>query len=88
MLNATLILLALCLWLRWQLASTVHSAADAFAKGMTAIEPLTKNVEFLGSEVLALRGDIGAIQTSTLDAQSASMQLLQSQLNTQMEGLD
>lgn len=58
MINATLILLALCLWLAWQLGSEVSAITDGIAGDLLAVQPLRDDVTGLTEQIAALRSDL------------------------------
>ena len=63
--NATLILVALCLFLAWQTVSAVERvgerAASAVAEQLSELSPVADSVDGLRTEIAALRGDLGAL---------------------------
>ncbi len=58
LLNATLILVALCLFLAWQVAQSGERIAASFADNINVLSPVSDNVSALVSEVEALRADL------------------------------
>lgn len=63
-LNATLILVALCLFLLWQLSGTVERISGEFAKNLDVLSPVGARIESLTQEVAALRADLANASTS------------------------
>lgn len=59
MINATLILVALCLWLVWQLTSEVNSITDDVTT-LRPLQPLRDDVTALTGEIRGLRAEIAA----------------------------
>ncbi|WP_170329184.1 hypothetical protein [Ruegeria arenilitoris] len=64
LLNATLILVALCLFLGWRLASTVEDITKAFEEKIQVVAPLKDEIRGVRGELAALRSDLTNIQTS------------------------
>ena len=71
MLNATLILMALCLWLGWHVLSEARAITGRLTDSMTLLTPVTDEIAGLRAEVLALRGDLADMKGQ--DAGSATM---------------
>ena len=63
-LNATLILVALCLFLLWQLSGTVERISGEFAKNLDVLSPVSTRIESLTQEVAALRADLANASVS------------------------
>jgi hypothetical protein len=61
-LNATLILLALCLWLGWHVLSEARAISGGLAKGVAQLNPVTAELSGLRAEVAGLRADLAAAQ--------------------------
>lgn len=61
MINATLILLALCLWLGWRLTAEVHAMTGEVARNLAPVQPLRDEVAALGAEVAGLRADLASV---------------------------
>jgi hypothetical protein len=59
--NSTLILLALCLWLGWRLTAEVHAVTDEVARNLAPVQPLRDEVAALGAEVAGLRADLASV---------------------------
>lgn len=70
LLNATLILMALCLWLGLGLASTVKSITSDFAANLVSIDPVRDEIRDLTGELAALRADIATAQNATGELRS------------------
>ncbi|CUJ88953.1 hypothetical protein RUE5091_00795 [Ruegeria denitrificans] len=62
MLNATLILVALCLFLGWKLASTVEDITMVFSEKAQVIAPLRDEIRGVQGELVALRSDLADVQ--------------------------
>ncbi|WP_170399738.1 hypothetical protein [Ruegeria arenilitoris] len=63
LLNATLILVALCLFLGWKLASTVEGITTVFEEKLQIIAPLKDEIRGVRGELAALRSDLTNLQT-------------------------
>jgi hypothetical protein len=61
-LNATLILLALCLWLAWHVLSEARAISGALAEGLAQVSPVGSELAGLRAEVAGLRGDLAGLQ--------------------------
>lgn len=71
-LNATLILIAVCLFLFWQISKTVERSATAFAKNIHILEPVRSDLNALATEVAALRKDLAEIANGS-DARASQI---------------
>ena len=74
LLNATLILIALCLWLGWELASSVTTITSDFAASLVSIDPVREEIRELTGELAALRADIATAQNATGEFRSQAIQ--------------
>ena len=81
LLNATLILIALCLWLAWQVSGAINSAASEFAGRLTNIETVRADIGGLRTEVAAFRSDLANLDTGTGENTSVAVARIQSRLN-------
>ena len=77
MINATLILVALCLFLLWQLSRTGERVVASFAQNLQIVEPLEMRVADLRNEVAGLRTDLSAISLDNVALGSQARQRLQ-----------
>lgn len=59
-LNATLILLALCLWLGWNVLSEARAISGGLAEGLARLTPVTAELSGLRAEVAGLSSDLAA----------------------------
>ncbi len=84
LLNATLILLALCLFLGWKLAQSIDNIRDGFAENLQVVAPLREQAQGIRGELAALRSDLAAIraQGDTLDSDALQ------QLNATLQKLN
>jgi hypothetical protein len=80
--NATLILLALCLWLGWQVVSEARAVTAQLAERAGLLQPLQTELLGLRSEVAGLRSDLAAWRAEG-DASAALTGLAD-----QLEGVD
>lgn len=62
-LNATLILVALCLWLGWNLVSGVRDITHGFAEDLVSLEPMQAELRQLSDEVGGLRSDLADVRS-------------------------
>ncbi len=65
MVNATLLLLLLCLFFGWQLMGRVNQVTDQVTEAVAEVAPLKTRVEALRGELVGLRSDL---QNGTLPA--------------------
>ncbi|KUJ80777.1 hypothetical protein AVO45_07030 [Ruegeria marisrubri] len=88
LLNATLLLMALCLFLAWKVASTVDGLAATFAQNLELVAPLRDEAAGLRSELQAMRSDLGdALQEKGEQLSEASQQRIQAIL-TRLEAAE
>lgn len=88
MINATLILLALCLFLFWQVSNTAERIAGEFAGNLAVLEPVTQSVQGLNAEVVALRGDLSALMAGSGDLATQGSQQVQARISALQADLD
>ena len=62
-LNATLILVVLCLWLAWQVTSTVEKVSANVVTSVAEIEPLGGELREISGTLTGIRGDLDAIRS-------------------------
>jgi hypothetical protein len=61
LLNATLILIALCLWLAWSLASKVDDITDQMLPNLVEMQPIRDDIGNLKEQLGAVRADLAII---------------------------
>ncbi|SDD77581.1 hypothetical protein [Ruegeria marina] len=83
LINATLILVALCLFLAWQLMSTVDDITDRLTESIRIFAPVRDEVAGLRAEISGLRADIAAI-----GAQGVPMTRVEARLDAMGARLD
>ncbi|WP_170782598.1 hypothetical protein [Ruegeria lacuscaerulensis] len=71
LLNATLILVALCLFLGWKLASTVDDVTTTLTEKVQIVAPLKEEVKGVRGELTALRSELSSLQSAAVVADSA-----------------
>lgn len=81
MINATLILVALCLFLLWQVSQSTERIASSFAGNLQVLEPVATNLDGLRREVGALRGDLAALTDGSTEFNTQAALALQSRAN-------
>lgn len=74
-LNATLILIALCLVLLILLVTKADSLTATFARHLNVVSPLRDSIQETGAEISGLRGDLAAMRGQ---ADAASLAVLTS----------
>ncbi len=94
LLNATLILLALCLFLGWKLASEISGITASFAENLQIVTPLRENVGEVRSEVAGLRSELadlkrqsGEIVPDVLDRIDARVTALDARIGAMQSGV-
>lgn len=80
LLNATLILVALCLFLAWKVADKADQITDNFARNLITVAPLREDVQSLTEELAALRSDLAQVSSQSSDLSSASLQRIQTRV--------
>ena len=80
LLNATLVLLALCLFLAWKVVNTADNVASNFASNLVTIEPLRADLQATTAELAAIRQDVAQISTQSGELQSATLQRIETRL--------
>lgn len=91
LLNATLILLALCLFLGWKLAQSIDDVRTGFAENLQRVTPLRDQAQGIRGELAALRSDLSAIRSQSDTLDSAALQQLNAtlqRLNNLEDGLE
>lgn len=63
-LNATLILAAICLWFAWGAFSAANDVADTLSEATARITPVRSDIQSLTSEIAELRSALSEIQAS------------------------
>ena len=81
-LNATLILIAICLWLAWQLSDTVSSAGSEFAASLVRVQPLRDDVQAMTTEIASLRADLAAMGQRTGEVGSQAFRSVHGRVET------
>jgi len=87
LLNATLILLAICLFLGWKLASTVDGITTAVSEKLEVVTPLRSEIQGVRGELAALRSELASIQPVGAVTDSATQQRISAALDT-LNGLE
>lgn len=88
MVNATLILVALCLFLFWQVSNTAERIAGNFASNLDVLEPVTQSVQGLNAQVVALRSDLSALSAGSGDLAIQGNQQIQMRIAKLQSTLD
>ncbi|SFK66067.1 hypothetical protein [Shimia haliotis] len=91
MINATLILVALCLFLLWQVSKSGERIAESFASGLTVLAPVEQSVDGLRKEVSDLRTDLAELtngQFILTDAAVSRLEMTSARLDRAMTGLE
>ena len=77
MINATLLLVALCLFLLWQLSGTAQQIASDFAGNLKGLQPIA-------TEINGLRGELDSLRADLVNAPRT----LQTELSTRLDNVD
>ncbi len=84
LINATLILLALCLFLGLKLAQKVEDIQAGFVEEIKAISPVREQAAGIRDELAGLRGDLAEVRAQT----GALSPALQQRLNLALQRLE
>jgi cell division protein FtsX len=84
MINATLILIVLALFLAWNVTNKADQIASNFARSIVTVQPLREDIQGMTAELAAIRGDIAQISGASEGVRSASLQRIAARLD-QME---
>lgn len=82
LLNATLILVAICLFLFWKASAASRDVIGAFAGVETMVTPLRSDLQTLSGEVREMRGTLAAALALSEDKQPAALARLAEQVDT------
>ncbi len=80
LLNATLILLALCLFLGWKLAQSVDQIRVGFAENLRVAAPLRDQAQGIRGELAALRSDLATLGSQGTQLNAVTRQQLNAAL--------
>ncbi|MCL6283077.1 hypothetical protein M3P21_05980 [Ruegeria sp. 2012CJ41-6] len=81
LLNATLILLALCLFLAWKTVDGANQIADTVEKTVQAMTPVRTGMQEVVAQLEGLRGDLDALDKETSLNDLPQLAEIQSQLD-------
>jgi len=87
LLNATLILVALCLFLAWKTASTVDGLTAAFSQNLIKVTPLRDEVAGLREDLAAMRADLAVIKSQSGEATATAVAGLQQKIQRMESGI-
>ncbi|WP_204114110.1 hypothetical protein [Shimia biformata] len=82
MINATLLLAAICLFLLWQLSGTVEKVAASFAGNLQVLEPVTTEIGGLRSDLAAMKADLATMGETAGGTAGASAARIEARLTT------
>lgn len=88
LINATLILIVLCLFLAWKVTSRVDDLASNFAQNLNTVAPLREDIQGATSEMAALRSDLATLKAQSGDVSSATLQRFQDRMAQTQAKLD
>ena len=81
LLNATLILIALCLFLAWQIAQSAEVMVDRAAQAVERVAPVQAELESLRAEVAGLRSDLDDVRSTAGAQADAAAERLQTRID-------
>ena len=84
LLNATLILVALCLFLGWRMMATVDTVSDRVTASIAELTPLRDEIAGVRAELSGLRADLAAAPGTVA---SARLQNRLDGLETRLDGM-
>lgn len=91
MINATLILVAICLFFLWRLSDTAERVVASFAQNLQIVQPLETKVDGLRTEVASLRSDLAALSLDSTSLTAPATERLQTRANAlqlELEGIN
>ncbi|MEX0286960.1 MAG: hypothetical protein AB3N23_20340 [Paracoccaceae bacterium] len=86
--NATLILIALCLFLGLQVVNRANDITATFASNLVKLEPVKAEVAGVREEVAGLRADLQTLQAGSGELSSAALAGLETRLDAVSGRLD
>ncbi|MGR3803908.1 hypothetical protein [Marinibacterium profundimaris] len=88
LLNATLILVALCLWLALQVSHSAERVVDRANEAVAQIHPVTVELQGLQDEVAGLRADLDTMATGASDQAQAAAEAAQARIDQMQAKID
>lgn len=81
LINATLILLALCLFLALTVVNRIDGLTETFSQNLITVQPLREEVQATREELAALRADLAEVISQGGDFSSAAALRMQAKLD-------
>jgi len=88
LINATLILVALCLFLTWNIVDKADHIASNVAQSLISVQPLRQDIQGATIELAALRNDLAQISEQSDELRSASLQRVQTRVEQMQEDME
>ena len=88
LINATLILVAICLFFLWRLSDTAERVVSSFAQNLQIVQPLENKVGELRNEVAELRSDLASISLEGSALTTQATQRLQARADAAQSELE
>lgn len=88
MLNATLILVALCLFLFWKLSATTERIVENFTDSLGVVAPLQQEVAATREELQALRANVAELAVSATGLDHAMLMRVDQRLGDLNQRVD
>ncbi|RYH11811.1 hypothetical protein [Tropicimonas sp. IMCC6043] len=91
LINATLLLAALCLFLGLRIVSTVDATTERITQSVVAVERLHGDLQTVGEELSALRAELAALRQSPLELppeMAAALEARLADFDARMAALD
>lgn len=88
LLNATLILVAVCLFLAWKVSGTAERVVASFSQNLEVLKPMREEVQGVQQEIAGLRSDLADLRGSASAVPAAALNRLDQRvdtLNTKLE---
>lgn len=91
LLNATVLLVALCLFLALQITNSAERAAEKFSEAISSLAPVRTEVSDINATLQELRGDVQSLAqrpSVVSDDQAAALTAQIETLSNRLEGVD